>query len=101
MKPVFDITIDFEKSHGSFVYDKKLNTEYLDLFSMYSSLPLGYNHAIFDDEYKKKISNISHLRTCNNLFKSDVFRFLELGAFKPIDFIVSFRLCARSNFGSS
>jgi L-lysine 6-transaminase len=71
MKSVFDITIDFEKSHGSFVYDKKLNVEYLDLFSMYSSLPLGYNHAIFDDEYKEKISNISYLRTCNNLFKSD------------------------------
>lgn len=71
MKAVFDITIDFKKSHGSFVYDKKLSTEYLDLFSMYSSLPLGYNHPIFNDEYKEKISNISHLRACNNLFNSD------------------------------
>jgi L-lysine 6-transaminase len=71
MKSQLAIHIDFEKSHGSFVYDKKENAEYLDLFSMYSSLPLGYNHPIFDDGYKETVSKISHLRTCNNLFHSD------------------------------
>ena len=40
----FDIRIDFEKSHDSFLYDKNTDRKYLDFFGMYASLPLGYNH---------------------------------------------------------
>ena len=54
MKTIFDITINFEKSHGSFLFDKKTNSEYLDFFSVFSSLPLGYNHSIFDRSFEKK-----------------------------------------------
>ena len=62
MKTIFDITIDFEKSHGSFLFDKKTDSEYLDFFSVFSSLPLGYNHSIFDRSFEKKISTISKIR---------------------------------------
>lgn len=71
VQSVFDITIDFEKSHGSYVFDKKSNKEFLDLFSMFSSLPLGYNHSIFDESFNKKIKSVSHIRMSNNLFHSD------------------------------
>jgi L-lysine 6-transaminase len=71
MKTIFDITIDFEKSHGSFLFDKKTNSEYLDFFSVFSSLPLGYNHSIFDRSFEKTISSISKIRMGNNLFASD------------------------------
>lgn len=87
MKSVFDISIDFKKSHGSFVFDKKKGVEYLDLFSMYSSLPLGYNHPIFDDAYKETINEISHLRACNNLFDSD----------EMLDFLNTFKRYVFSN----
>jgi len=77
MKTIFNITIDFEKSHGSFLFDKKSNSEYLDFFGVFSSLPLGYNHSIFDRSFEKKISSISKIRMGNNLFLSD-----ELVGFK-------------------
>ena len=71
MKTVFDIKIDFEKSHGSFLYDKNTDSEYLDFFSIFSSLPLGYNHSIFDDSFESAISMIAKIRMGNNLFLSD------------------------------
>lgn len=71
MKTVFDISIDFSKSYGSYLFDKKTKSYFLDLFSMFSSLPLGYNHAIFDQSFDNKIKSIAHLRMSNNLFQSD------------------------------
>ena len=71
VKTVFDISIDFAKSHGSYVFDKRSKKYFLDLFSMFSSLPLGYNHEIFDVEFDKTVQHLSHLRMCNNLFHSD------------------------------
>ena len=70
---VYDIYIDFEKSHGTYLFDKKTGNYYLDIFSMFSSLPLGYNHEIFNDEYHRKIKNIASVKMCNNLFHSDEF----------------------------
>ncbi len=80
-KFVFDIKIDFEKSHGAYVWDKNSQSEFLDFFSMFSSLPLGYNHGIFDKSFEKKILAISKIRMANNLYQSD-----EL-----LDFINHFR----------
>ena len=71
MKALFDITIDFSKSKGSYVYDKKLAKNYLDLFSMYSTLPLGYNHPIFDKSYYDLVCSVAHIRMTNNMFYSD------------------------------
>ena len=71
-KSVFDITIDFEKSYGSYLHDAKSNHTFLDLFSMFSSLALGYNHPIFDLSFDQKIKPITRLKMCNNLFQSDV-----------------------------
>ena len=36
--------IDLEKSHGSWLFDGATGREYLDLFSMYASMSVGYNH---------------------------------------------------------
>jgi L-lysine 6-transaminase len=85
MKSVFDITIDFSKSQGSNVFDLNSHSYFLDLFSMFSSLPLGYNHPIFDESFDQKIKPISHLRMCNNLFNS-----AEFESFKKLFLEVSF-----------
>jgi L-lysine 6-transaminase len=71
MAKVFDIVIDFEKSQGSYIYDKKTQASFLDFYSMYSSLPLGYNHSIFDESFRKKVASIAYLRMANNIFYSD------------------------------
>ena len=71
IKSIFDINIDFSKSQGSYLFDQKTQKKFLDVFSMFSSLPLGYNHAIFDETFDAKVKPISHLRMSNNLFNSN------------------------------
>ena len=71
MKTVFDIKIDFERSHESYLFDKNSNSEYLDFYGIFSSLPIGYNHPVFDQSYEKTILAISKIRMANNLFMSD------------------------------
>ena len=39
-----DPIVDLEKSHGSWVVDARDGKEYLDLFSMFASMSVGYNH---------------------------------------------------------
>ena len=40
----FDFVMDLEKSHGSWIHDKLSGTDYLDMFSMFASASIGYNH---------------------------------------------------------
>lgn len=47
---IFNIKVDLSQSHGSYLYDVTTHRKVLDLFCMYSSLPLGYNHSIFNSE---------------------------------------------------
>ncbi|MEJ5053032.1 L-lysine 6-transaminase [Sphingobacterium sp. MYb382] len=39
----FPIEVDLENSHGSYLKDQN-GDEYLDMFSMFASSPIGYNH---------------------------------------------------------
>ena len=40
----FEPIIDLEKSHGSWIVDQRNGNELLDMFSMYASGSVGYNH---------------------------------------------------------
>lgn len=40
----YDFVMDFEKSHGSWIVDKLSGTTYLDMFAMFASASVGYNH---------------------------------------------------------
>jgi L-lysine 6-transaminase len=40
----FDIILDLEKSEGSWFVDQRTGARYLDFFSMYASMAVGYNH---------------------------------------------------------
>ena len=50
----FEPIMDMEKSHGSWLVDERDGAEYLDMFSMFASASVGYNHP-------KIISNIDLL----------------------------------------
>lgn len=39
----FNFVLDLNKSHGAFLYDNVSQQEYLDFFTCYASMPLGYN----------------------------------------------------------
>lgn len=69
----WNIRVDFEKSHGSYLFDKNTNREYLDFFGMYSSLPIGYNHSIFDRNFHEQMKSISTVKVTNCEFHTDVY----------------------------
>lgn len=74
MKNLFPLKIDLIKSHGSYVMDLNSGDEYLDMFNMYSSLPLGYNHEVFDsNEFKSEVLKVASLRVATDVFSCDVF----------------------------
>ena len=71
-KTQYGLKIDFEKSHGSYLYDKISNNEYLDFFGMYATLALGYNHPIFTSpDFKNRILKIASCKIVNNEILSD------------------------------
>jgi L-lysine 6-transaminase len=45
----FHLVIDLEKSHGPVMVDALEGKEYLDCYSCFSTLPLGYNHPKMQD----------------------------------------------------
>lgn len=40
------VVIDLEKSHGSWIVDAVTGKEYLDLFAMFASMTVGFNHPV-------------------------------------------------------
>jgi len=73
IKPIsfYNIRIDWEKSHDSFIYDKNTGREYLDFFGQYSTIPLGYNHPIFNEEFYEEIKRVAHTKIVNCEIHSD------------------------------
>ena len=83
MSPV----IDLEKSHGSWLVDKVTGKEYLDLFSMFASLSVGYNHPyVLEQSERLKVAAI------NKPTNSDVY------SHEMAEFVQTFKRVARPNF---
>ena len=63
---LYGIKIDYEKSQGSYIYDKITKKKYLDFFGQYASLSLGYNHPIFKTiDFETEIKKIAHVKITN------------------------------------
>jgi len=46
----FDFVMDLEKSHGSWIHDSNTGKEFLDMFSMFASASIGYNHPYLTEK---------------------------------------------------
>tara|TARA_R110000851_G_scaffold32298_1_gene86807 strand:- start:3082 stop:4263 length:1182 start_codon:yes stop_codon:yes gene_type:complete len=68
----FNINIDFKKSERLYLFDRNTNRRYLDFFGMYASLPLGYNHNIFEsDKFRDEMLGASKVKINNCEFFSN------------------------------
>ncbi|MBS1529057.1 MAG: L-lysine 6-transaminase [Bacteroidetes bacterium] len=67
----FDLTFDMEKSKGVFIYDSKHKRTFLDFFTCFASVPLGYNHPkmVEDETFKKNLL----LAALTNPSNSDIY----------------------------
>lgn len=69
---IFNIRIDFQKSHDSYIYDKNTQSHFLDFFGLYASLPLGYSHPIFKSEaFIEEFTRIAGIKVPNCEIISD------------------------------
>ena len=90
----YDPIIDLEKSHGSWLVDHRDGTEYLDMFSMYASGAVGYNHPyIIENSERLKISSLNKttLSDVYNIYFSeflDVFANTAMPKYLPHAFFI-------------
>jgi L-lysine 6-transaminase len=45
----FKLVLDLEKSHGSTLVDAATGKKFIDFYSFFASMPIGFNHPYFDD----------------------------------------------------
>lgn len=78
METLFSLELDFNQSHGSYLVDRSSGEKYLDFFSMYSSLPLGYNHPVFDSSFNQAVLPLTRLRFSTNAYHCEIIeQFIE------------------------
>ncbi|NQT26790.1 aminotransferase class III-fold pyridoxal phosphate-dependent enzyme [candidate division KSB1 bacterium] len=87
---IYGMKIDFERSQGSYLFDKNSDRQYLDFMGMYSTLVLGYNHSIFSsNSFKKEIDKVANIKITNcemlsdesNQFNKEFIEFTSRGIF--------------------
>ena len=72
-KTLFDIQLNLAKSQGSYLYDDKRKCQFLDYFGLYSSVCLGYNHPIFDEEFMAQLQVLGPVKMANNVMETKLY----------------------------
>ncbi len=74
----FDFVMDMRKSTGNFIVDRFSGKQYLDMFSMYASASVGYNHPYI----KEHAAWLGELSTCkptiSDVYPEELSNFMEV-----------------------
>ena len=74
----FDTIQDLQKSHGSWIVDERNGKEYLDMFSMFASGAIGYNHPRIL-ENKDLLGRVALSKpTLSDIYNSDYAEFVRV-----------------------
>jgi L-lysine 6-transaminase len=75
----FEIVFDFEKSHGSWVYDSRGGREFLDFLTFFGSSPIGYNHPrMKDPEFLGVLHRVAQLKPAlSDIYSVEYAQFVE------------------------
>ncbi len=73
----FEPVIDLQKSHGSWFVDKRDGKEYLDLFSMFASMPIGYNHPYLIERADKFRDAAINKPTNSDIYSTEMAEFVD------------------------
>ena len=69
--------IDLKKSHGSWLVDARDGKEYLDLFSMFSSMSVGYNHPTLLENRERITDAALNKPTNSDIYSTQMAEFVE------------------------
>ena len=93
----YDIVLDLEKSKGRRLHDAKTGRDYLDLFSFFATLPIGFNHPkTHEAEFLGKLTRAALVNPTNSDIYSvemaefvDTFGTLAQPAYLPHAFFIA------------
>ncbi len=71
-----DPVIDLKKSHGSWLVDARDGRAYLDLFSMFASLSVGYNHPYVIENKERIASAALNKPTNSDVYSQEMAEFV-------------------------
>ena len=72
------LVMDLDKSHGSWIVDKRDGSEYLDLYTMYASQAVGYNHPKML-EISDELARVAIQKPiCSDIYTVEMARFMEV-----------------------
>ena len=72
-----DQVIDLEKSHGVWLADGRDGREYLDLFSMFASMPVGYNHPYILEQKDRITAAALNKPTNSDVYSTQMAEFVS------------------------
>ena len=72
-----DQVIDLKKSHGSWLVDARDGKQYLDLFSMFASMPVGYNHPTLLENRERIAAAALNKITNSDIYSTQMAEFVD------------------------
>lgn len=75
----FDLVLDLQKSHGSFIVDSITGKEYLDFFTFVASVPIGMNHPkMKTPDFLEKLTSVAiNKPSLSDIYPAEQAEFLE------------------------
>jgi len=75
----FDLVLDLQKSHGSFIHDSVTGKEYLDFFTFVASVPVGMNHPkLKKPEFLEKLTRVAiNKPSLSDIYPAEQAEFVE------------------------
>lgn len=74
-----NLLLDFEKSHGNYLHDTLSGNDYLDFFSFFASLPIGFNHPKLDTpEFTESLLRAARIKPSNSdIYSVEMAQFID------------------------
>ena len=75
----FDLVCDLQKSHELYLYDSRGEEFYLDFFSFFASLPIGFNHPkLATPEFMEHLGWLAlHKPSLSDIYTVEMAQFVE------------------------
>ncbi len=72
----FQAVVDLEKSHGSWIVDAVTGKEYLDLFAMFASMTVGFNHPVLIANKDRLVAAAINKPTLSDIYAREYAEFV-------------------------
>lgn len=73
-----EVIFDLERSHGCWIVDRRDGSEYLDLYTMWASQAIGYNHPKMLEISESLARAAIQKPTCSDIYTVEMARFMEI-----------------------